>query len=85
MGVISATYAFTASVNPANASLPITYTWSPPPLGGQGSSMATYRWDTGGIKSVAVGVQNSGGVFTADHAITILGNSVYLPLVLRDD
>jgi hypothetical protein len=83
-GVISATYAFTASVSPVNASLPITYTWSPPPLGGQGSSVATYRWDTGGIKSIAVGVQNGGDVLTANHTITILEKRVCLPLVVRD-
>jgi hypothetical protein len=84
IGVISATYAFTASVSPANASLPITYTWSPPPLGGQGASVATYRWDTGGVKSITVGVQNGGDVFTADHIITILEKGIYLPLVVRD-
>jgi hypothetical protein len=84
IGVVSATYAFTASVSPANASLPITYTWSPPPLGGQGASVATYRWDTGGIKSVTVGAQNGGAVFTADHTITILERKVCLPLVVRD-
>jgi hypothetical protein len=83
IGVVSTTYAFTASVSPANASLPITYTWSPAPLGGQGTSVATYCWDTGGIKSIAVGVQNGGDVFTDDHAINILERRGYLPLVLR--
>jgi hypothetical protein len=84
IGLVSATYAFTASVCPANASLPITYTWSPPPLGGQGTAVATYRWDTGGIKSLTVGAQNGGAVFTADHTITILDEKVYLPLALRN-
>jgi hypothetical protein len=84
IGVISATYAFTASISPANASAPITYTWSPSPLGGQGTSVAMYRWDTSGIKSIAVGVQNGGAVFTADCAITILGKRIYLPFVVRN-
>jgi hypothetical protein len=84
IGVISATYVFTASVSPANASLPITYAWSPSPLGGQGASVATYRWDTGGVKSITVGVQNEGDVFTTDHTITILEKGMYLPLVVRD-
>ncbi len=83
IGVVSTTYAFTASVSPANASLPITYTWSPAPLDGQGTSVATYRWDTGGIKTITVGVQNGGDVFTDDHAINILERRGYLPLVLR--
>jgi hypothetical protein len=85
IGVVSATYTFTASISPANASLPITYTWSPPPLDGQGMSAAMYRWDTGGAKSITVGVQNGGDVFTDDHAILVLDKRVYLPLVVREE
>lgn len=72
IGAISTTYAFTASISPATVSLPITYTWSPEPNSGQGASVATYRWDTGGIKTINVEVQYGGDLFTDDHAITFL-------------
>jgi hypothetical protein len=84
IGTISTTYAFTASISPSTVSLPITYTWSPEPNSGQGASVATYRWDTGGVKTINVEVQNGGDLFTDDHAITILDKRVYLPLVLRN-
>jgi hypothetical protein len=79
-GVVSATYAFTASVSPANASLPITYTWSPPPLGGQGASVATYRWNTLGDKTIMVTAANGSGSAVDTHTVAIL-NRVFLPIV----
>ncbi len=78
------TYAFTATVQPANASTPINYTWSSDGLvGGQGTSHATYRWSQAGSYQVSVVVGNCGG--TANDALSIsIGRYLYLPLVVRN-
>ena len=56
------TLTFNASPQTANASTPVAYTWSTDGLvGGQGSSQATYRWDSAGSKNVQVTARNCGG------------------------
>ena len=53
---------FTASPQPSNATLPITYTWSSDGLiSGQGTSQASYRWTSAGSKNVQVTARNCGG------------------------
>jgi hypothetical protein len=43
-GTTGVAYAFTATIAPPTATLPITYTWSPEPDAGQSSSVVTYTW-----------------------------------------
>ncbi len=88
-GYTGTQYAFTAAITPANASTPITYTWSPAPASGQGSATARYTWATLGVKTVTLTAQNCGGSDTATHDITlnarpVADHFVYLPLVLRN-
>ncbi|OQY44411.1 MAG: hypothetical protein B6242_12720 [Anaerolineaceae bacterium 4572_78] len=44
LGFINTTYPFEVKFSPINASTPMTYTWSPPPFSGQGTSQANYHW-----------------------------------------
>ncbi len=83
-GEPNTTYAFTATVQPANASTPINYTWSSDGLvSGQGTSHATYRWSQAGSYQVTVVAGNCGG--TANDALSIsIGRYLYLPLVVRN-
>ncbi|MBI5565884.1 MAG: S8 family serine peptidase [Chloroflexi bacterium] len=64
-GTVNTPYLYTATIDPPNATLPITYTWSPEPDSGQGTSNATYTWLTPGESIVFVGVENC-GTFVAD-------------------
>jgi hypothetical protein len=66
-GETGETLAFTASPQPPNATLPIAYTWSADGLlTGQGTSSATYRWDTAGGKTVQVTARNCGDLDFSD-------------------
>ena len=82
VGQIGATLTFTASPQPANATLPVAYTWSSDGLlGGQGSSQAAYRWDSVGSKSVLVTARNCGGQdFDASQPVLISSPSCPRPL-----
>jgi hypothetical protein len=78
-------YHFTAILTPTDATLPITYTWSPEPESGQGTSQATYRWSNAGEQAVTLVVNQCGGDFNAYHS-SIYDSSdyyIYLPLVLK--
>jgi hypothetical protein len=80
MGDLDTTYAFTATASPANASPPITYTWSPAPLSGQGTAVVTYRWDTFGSQTISVTASNAGGVAADQHDIDIM-TKTFVPFV----
>lgn len=69
--VIGQKCAFTASVEPASATAPLSYTWSPEPAEGQGTSSATYRWKQSGPHDVSVEVSNEGGSASASEQITV--------------
>jgi hypothetical protein len=69
-GTIDTAYDFTAMVSPLDASTPITYTWSPEPVSGQGTAIASFSWSTPGIKTITVTAANSGGSATGTHTIT---------------
>ncbi len=69
-GTINTAYAFTAMVSPLDASTPITYTWSPGPVSGQGTAVASLSWSTPGVKTITVTAANSGGSATGTHTIT---------------
>jgi hypothetical protein len=85
-GYTDTLYAFTAAIQPPNASEPIAYDWSPPPESGQGTASASYEWATPGVYTVTVAAENCGGEVRDAHAITIVTEAQYrihLPLVLR--
>ena len=82
-GNVGESYAFTATVSPPTATLPISYTWVPTPASGQGTSVATYGWTTPGTKTVTVTVENFAASAFATHDILIAEHKIYLPLVLR--
>lgn len=62
---------FTATVSPATATLPIAYTWSPAPINGQGTAIATYAWPTIGVKAITVTVTNGDSSVSDTHLVTI--------------
>lgn len=82
------TLTFTASPDPADATTPITYTWSTDGLvSGQGTATATYRWNTAGTKTVQVTASNCGGSANASHSIEITSaaeHKIYLPFTVRN-
>ena len=69
-GTVNTAYDFTAMVSPLDASTPITYTWSPEPISGQNTAVASFSWSTPGAKTITVTAANSGGSATATHTIT---------------
>jgi hypothetical protein len=87
MGIIGTSYGFTAIVSPPTVTHPLTYTWSPTPISGQGSATATYGWTVVGTKTITIMVEN---IFSADpvldthEIIIVVGHRVYLPLMIRD-
>jgi hypothetical protein len=83
IGFTNTTYAFTATVSPPNASAPVTYTWSPEPISGQGAALASYSWSTPGVKTITVTAQNGGEIVSGTHDIALVSYRVYLPLILR--
>ena len=64
---------FHAQVTPALAiSRPLTYTWSPAPLSGQGTADATYTWGTGTPQAITVTARNANQTtVTGTHTISI--------------
>jgi len=83
-GTVDQSSVFTAAVSPADATQPITYTWSPPPTSGQNSARATYTWTTPGEVTVTLKVENIGGSRTASHHITVVPGPVRLEGVKID-
>lgn len=86
LGYTGTPYTFTAVLTPSDATLPITYTWSPAPARGQGIASASYQWVVSGVNAITLTAQNCGGTFSASHVIAVqaqAGWKVYLPLVLR--
>lgn len=62
---------YTAVAAPGDATLPITYTWSPPPQSGQGTESATYRWTAAGLLTVFVRAENCGGSATTSQPVMV--------------
>ncbi|MEM7133662.1 MAG: DUF6531 domain-containing protein [Chloroflexota bacterium] len=87
-GELGVNYTFTATVSPADTTLPISYTWQasdyPVINDNNGSLLEThsYTWNTAGTKTITVTVNNGlGPTMTAVHSIqvepaTIAPNSV---------
>jgi uncharacterized repeat protein (TIGR01451 family) len=64
-GIAQTDYTFTAVLAPANATSPITFTWSPEPKSGQGTASAVYNFASAGEHVVFLGAENCGS-FAAD-------------------
>ena len=77
-GVTGTVYSFVGVINPADATGPVTYTWSPPPLTGQGTPTTTYQWAAPGWYTLALRAENCGGTVTTTHAISI-GTGITCP------
>lgn len=67
-GYTSANYTVYVDMDPPSD---ITYTWSPEPASGQGTSRATYSWNTPDEYTVSVSVGNKAGSAIANHTIAI--------------
>ena len=86
IGQLDTSYAFHAVSSPSDVTPPVTYTWSPVPLNGQGTAQAIYSWATTGVHSVTVEAENCGGKRTATLDITIVDyelTRIYLPVIVR--
>jgi hypothetical protein len=64
-------YTFIASAIPTTATQPISYTWSPAPGSGQGTSQATYTWNSNGQKTIQVSASNPVNTVSDTHTILI--------------
>jgi hypothetical protein len=76
-----------ATVSPAAASPPVSYSWSPEPDSGQGTAQATYSWSTPGEKTVMVTAVNGGGSANDSYTVTVRSDErsqIYLPLTMSD-
>ncbi len=78
------TLVFTASPEPSEATLPITFTWSDDGLvDGQGTREAYYRWTVAGHKDVQVTARNCGEQDFTDVLQVEIREHVYLPMVVK--
>ncbi|MCX7683262.1 MAG: hypothetical protein N2508_15070 [Anaerolineae bacterium] len=80
-GSLRNSYTFIATVSPANATLPITYTWQATDQAGvtrvssSTSDQVSFTWNTVGLKEVSVTARNAGGTVSARHYINIIGDA----------
>jgi hypothetical protein len=93
-GTVGTSYAFTVTVNPAGATIPVEYAVNATDSTTQTLTsnshaiVATYSWPTAGAKTLAVTVRNELGTVRATHQIVLTGGAsgapkLYLPLVRR--
>ncbi len=89
-GTIGVAYAFTATVSPPSATLPLVYDWQPAPTGGSGTVLlptthvATYTWYAVGSRTITLTVSNACNALTQSHTITLQPARIFLPLVVRN-
>ena len=79
-GIVQAVYAFTATVSPIAATVPITYVWeaagrSPVTNIGGLSDIVAFAWNTAGTQAITLTATNVGGTVTATQRI-----STYVPV-----
>lgn len=79
-GLVGVDYLFNAAVDPSSPTQPITYTWAPEPISGQGTPQATYRWEDAGQQVVSVSVENCVSVETGvpNFAAAVHSVSTYI-------
>lgn len=94
VGTIGMSYAFTITVNPAGATVPVDYAVGATDATTQTltsssrSILATYTWPTAGVKTLMVTVKNELGTVSATHQITLTSaasgaSQLYLPIVRK--
>lgn len=64
--------ALTAVITPSNATLPVSFNWSPVPSSGQGTAQASYAWSVPGHYTVTASASNCGGTFSAEQGVEVL-------------
>lgn len=71
-GFVATGYQFVAAYSPTNVHTPVSYSWSPEPTAGQGTSAATYQWASAGSQQVQVTITDGqGNQAQASHSIAI--------------
>jgi len=73
-GYVNTNYTYQATPQPANATPPVTYTWSAEPpttLLLPGPATAQFNWATSGIKTITVLAENCGGSARRTYTVTI--------------
>jgi PKD repeat protein len=83
-GYTDTTYTFTGSIQPISPTRPMTYTWTPAPLSGQGTLTSTYQWLETGTHPITLTAENCGGIVTDTHIITIEASPPDCPHPLTD-
>lgn len=89
-GTVGEAYAFTATVSPPSATLPLEYSWQPDPTGGAGTVLlptthvATYTWHAVGPQTITLTVSNACNALTQTPTITLQPAKIFLPLVARN-
>ena len=91
-GITNTAYAFTATVSPPTATLPVTYTWQAtgqtpvPHIVYSLSDTAAFTWTIPGTQVVTVTAANCGGSDVETHTITIRLPqwTIYLPVILHN-
>ncbi|MBN1641170.1 MAG: hypothetical protein JXA09_08035 [Anaerolineae bacterium] len=70
-GYTDTSYSFVGTIDPADATSPVLYTWTPEPVSGQGTLGAVYSWSAAGEYTLQLNARNCGGSYTATHVIDI--------------
>jgi uncharacterized repeat protein (TIGR01451 family) len=70
-GLVDELLVLTTSLFPLDASIPVTYTWTPEPEAGQGFPNAAFRFDEAGEHLISVQVENCGAFAAAVHSVQI--------------
>jgi uncharacterized repeat protein (TIGR01451 family) len=78
------TYTFTSLITPANATTPVSYTWSPAPTSGQSTSSAQYQWNTPDIYTITLTAANCGNAVSVTHQVVVQSQIPGCPFPLRD-
>ncbi len=61
----------TGTTTPAAPNPTVVYTWSPPPVSGQGTLTATYQWSVVGTHPVTLTAANCGGTVTGTTSVVV--------------
>jgi hypothetical protein len=83
-GSAGSALAFTATISPANASVPLTYVWqatgkAPITHMGGRSDAVSLSWDTAGTKVITLTAWNAGGVVSDTHTVEVAGLGMGFP------
>jgi hypothetical protein len=76
IGYTDTQYTFTATTVPMTTTQPLTLTWMPTPLSGQGTLTTTYQWSTPDTYTLTLRAENYGEAVTATRQITILDQAL---------